>query len=121
MRLRLVPSLFFLRTLAKHLSAIVERLDQQNAILLRLAEQIAPQPSATDPATIAAETGVEYVDPIDQDLLQRYSERIYQDTGHVPTDDELLIYLADEKTHDLHIRLQEREQDLARLAAERRR
>src|SRR3989304_323580 len=48
-------------------------------------------------------------------LIQPYAERTVRDTGHQPTDDEILSYLADEKTRDLHTRLIERDREAERL------
>jgi hypothetical protein len=54
-------------------------------------------------------------------LALSFSERLERDTGHPPTDEELVAYLADEKTVDLHARLIARDRDLERAAQERRR
>lgn len=121
MRLRLLPSLFLLRRLIHELAGLHAQLTQQTQLLARLADQFAPLPPAVDRAAVATDTGVDYVDPIDQTLLQSYIERIVRDTGHVPTDDELLAYLSDEKTVDLHSRLLARDREAARLADEARR
>ena len=120
MRLRLLPGLFIIRRLARELSGIREQLTLQTGLLARLAAQIAPAPPVVDRAVVAAETGLSFVDPVDQALLLSYSARVERDTGHQPTDDELITYLADEKTVDLHTRLVARDQELDRLAAERR-
>jgi hypothetical protein len=74
-----------------------------------------------DRAEVAAETGVSYVDAADQALAQEYSLRTERDTGRPPTDDEILSYLADEKTVDLHERLLARDRELERLHVERHR
>jgi hypothetical protein len=120
MRLRLVPSLFLIRRLVAELRGIREQLTAQTAMLTRLADHLAPQPLAVDRTTIAEETGLDYVDPVDQALAQQYVARTVSDTGHTPTDDEILSYLADEKTVDLHARLVARDQELDRIARERR-
>jgi hypothetical protein len=120
MRLRLLPGLFLLRRLIRELSGIREQLTQQTALLARLTQQIAPQLPTVDRETLA-ETGLSFVDPIDQSLLLAYSARMERDTGHSPTDDELVTYLADEKTLDLHARLIARDRELDQLAEEHRR
>jgi hypothetical protein len=119
MRLRL-PSLFLLRRLSRDLAGIRDQLARQTDLLQRLADHFAPADPVTDRATVSAETGVDYVDATDQLLIQQYIARTQADTGHTPTDDEILSYLADEKTHDLHTRLIERDREIERIAAERR-
>ena len=121
MRLRLLPSLFLLRRLIGELTGIREQLTLQTGLLVRLAAQIAPVPPVVDRAVVAEETGLSFVDPVDQALLLDYAHRTERDTGHSPTDDELVTYLADEKTLDLHTRLVARDRELERLAAEQRR
>ena len=120
MRLRLLPGLFLLRRLIRELIGIREQMTQQTALLARLADQIAPQLPTVDRDTLA-ETGLSFVDPIDQSLLLAYSARLERDTGHAPTDEELVTYLADEKTVDLHTRLIARDRELEQAATERRR
>jgi hypothetical protein len=119
--MRLWGSIFRARRLLRDLAGIRAALDQQNVLLARLADKFAPAYPVTDRATVAAETGVDYVDLADQAIIQDYVDRTSRDTGRAPSDDEILIYLADEKTRDLHTRLVERDEDLARLAQERRR
>jgi hypothetical protein len=121
MRLRLLPGLFLVRGLVREIRGIREQLTRQTDLLLRLAEQVAPAPPVVDRAVVAADTGVDYVDPTDQALILDFVARTERGTGHTPTDDEVLSYLADEKTQDLHRRLIERDQELERLAAEGRR
>jgi hypothetical protein len=121
MRLLRLPGLFLLRSLVQELRGVREQLTRQTDLLERLACQIAPQPPQTDRAQVAAETGLDYVDPLDQALLQQYAERTERDLGRSPTDEELLDYLADEKTKDLHQRLIARDREQDRRAAERER
>ena len=121
MRLRWLPSLLLLRRGLRELTAIREQLTRQTDLLVRLANEFAPLPPAVDRAEVRADTGVDYVDATDQFLLQQYAERTRAATGHEPTDDELLSYLADEKTIDLHSRLVERDREAERLAVEQQR
>jgi hypothetical protein len=121
MKLRILPSLFLFRSAFKELRGIREQLAQQNQLLTRLADHFAPDIPRATREEIAAETGVDYVDPTDQALLQAYVEKVQQSTGHVPTEDELVAYLADEKTIDLHQRLVARDREIERLAVEHRR
>ena len=120
MRLRLLPGLFLVRRLVRELSGIREQLTRQTDLLVALSAHLAPQPPTATREELA-ETGLDYVDPIDQALIQAYRERTQFDTGHAPTDDEVLAYLADEKTIDLHTRLVQRDRELERLTAEQHR
>jgi hypothetical protein len=115
---RLAAALLF-RRLARDLGAIAAALQDQNRLLTRLADRLAPADPPTERVEVRAETGVSHLDVNDAYLAQRFIERTQRDTGHIPDDDEVLIYLADEKTHDLHQRLAARDQDLERLRAAR--
>jgi hypothetical protein len=119
MRIRLLPSLFLVRRVVRELAGIREQLTRQTDLLVRLAAQIAPQPPVATREEIAAQSGVDFLDPIDQAIVLAYVARTEQDTGRAPTDEETLSYLADEKTRDLHARLIERDQVLERIAQER--
>ena len=121
MRLRLLPGLFLLRRCFREVTGIRAQLTRQNDLLERLADRYAPSAPAVDRAVVAADTGLDYVDPVDQYLIQQFRDRTMTDTGHAPDDDEVLSYLADEKTTDLHRRLVERDRELERLTEERRR
>lgn len=121
MRLRLLPGLFLLRRLVRELAGIREQMTLQTAILTRVAAQVAPTPPVVDRELVAADTGLSFVDPVDQAILLDYAARVERDTGHTSTDDELASYLADEKTIDLHSRLVARDRELERLAVEHRR
>jgi hypothetical protein len=113
-----LPGLFLLRALVRELGQIRQLLAIQTQILGRLADRFAPITPETDPAVVKAETGVDYTDSSDQYLIQEYAARTYTATGHLPTDDEVLSYLADEKTRDLHQRLIDKDEELARLSRE---
>jgi hypothetical protein len=121
MRLRLIPGLFVIRRLVHELQGIREQITKQTDILTRLAAQVAPQLPPVDRAEVAAETGVSYVDTADQAIAQEYILRTERDTGRPPTDDEVMSYLADEKTVDLHERLIQRDREIDRLSQERHR
>lgn len=121
MKLRLLPGIFIIRRLVRELSGIREQLTRQTDLLARLADHVAPQLPTVDRETVAAETGLSFMDPVDMSLALSFSERLERDTGHPPTDEELVAYLADEKTVDLHARLIARDRELERAAQERRR
>lgn len=105
-----------LRRLSRDLGAVAAALQQQNALLARLADRFAPvDPPATSRADVAASTGVDHLDADELALAEAHKARVYAQTGHLPDDEELLVYLADEKTQDLHTRLTERAEELRRL------
>jgi hypothetical protein len=118
MRLFRRPGAFVLRSLVRELRVIRDQLTIQNRALVRIADRIAPVLPETETATVRADTGLSFRDDADQYLLQEFAAKHYASTGHWPTDDEALSYLADEKTRDLHTRLVERDAEIARLAAE---
>lgn len=120
MKLLRLPALLLVRRVYGELRGIRECLQRQTVLLERLVDHLAPlPPAATDQELI--DTGVSFVDPVDQLLIQQYVARCETDTGHTPTDDEILSYLSDEKTRDLHLRMIERDQEIERIARERRR
>jgi hypothetical protein len=100
------------RRALRTLDRIDERLETQNQLLARLMDHYVPQPPAADQEAGRDDTGVSYLDPVESLLAAQYVARTRTDTGHDPTDEEVLIYLADEKTVDLQRRLVAREQEL---------
>jgi hypothetical protein len=106
------------RSLLRELSAIRRALEVHNAHLGRIADHLCPT-YPEDRDTLKRDTGVTHLDPIDAGLALDFVARTQRDTGHVPDEDEILIYLADEKTTDLHKRLIERDDELARLQESR--
>ena len=114
-----IASGLLLRRMLREFSRIADALEQQNGLLTRLADHLAPVEPVTDRGQVRADTGVSHLDVDEMWLAAGYVERTQRDTGHVPDDEEILTYLADEKTTDLHRRLAEREVELARLQEER--
>jgi hypothetical protein len=117
---RLLRGGFLLRSLVKELSGIRLQLTRQTDLLERVLQLYAPHalaPTDPVPADHLTDTGISYLDAIEASLVGTYIERTKADTGRAPTDEEILIYLADEKTTSLHQRLREREAllDLERL------
>jgi len=108
-----------LRRLLGELHAIAEVLDRQTALIERLVAHFAPAP-VVDRDSVRVDTGVTHLDENEQLLALTYIDRTKRDTGHTPDDEEILIYLADEKTTDLHKRLSERDDELQRLMESRR-
>jgi hypothetical protein len=107
------------RRMARDLGAIKDALIRQNALLLRLADHFAPSDPDTSSQDVQTETGVDHLDPAEAALAYDFVNRTRLDTGRFPDDEEVLAYLADEKTHDLHLRMREREQQAARIERER--
>ena len=115
MKLARLPSLFLLRSLVRELRSLREIQTQQIGLLTRLADHFAPLTPTTDPIVVREETGLAYRDDAEQALILDYVSRTVEATGHVPTDDEILIHLSDEKTIDLHRRLADRDREIAQL------
>jgi hypothetical protein len=109
-----------LRRHIRALEGIAATLSAQNALLTRLVDHLAPPATTLSRATLSEGTGLTHFDEAEAGIALAYIERTQQATGHTPDDDEVLIYLADEKTTDLAKRLSEREAELARLSEARR-
>jgi len=110
-----LASAVLLRRISRDLGDIAASLRLQTAMLARFAERYAPADPPTERAEVRADTGVTHLDPDEAFLAQEFIARTERETGHRPDDDEVLIHLADEKTVDLHQRLQAREGELERL------
>lgn len=110
----------YLRRISRDLAALGTALTRQNDLLTRLADRYAPADPPTERALVSADTGLSHLDAAEAAVALDYVSRTQRDTGHIPDDEEVLIYLADEKTTDLHKRLIEREAQLTRLAEDRR-
>lgn len=111
MKLRALGSLLAYRRLIKGLDRLGSALDTQNVLLARLVDRLAP----AVPASEAPEESVSYTDERDIVLSLDYIERTRAHTGHTPSDEEVIAYLADEKTQALQSRLNEREGLLDRI------
>jgi len=116
---RRLASALLLRRLARDLTVLTATLREQTALLARLVDRLAPVDPPADRGLVREDTGVSHLDVHDAVLASDFIARTARTTGHVPDDDEVLIYLADEKTVDLHARLVARDEDLARLQASR--
>jgi len=108
-----------LRAVVQELRGIRRELAGQRQALERLADQFAPALARTRSAQASAEevadTGVSAFDPIEGGLVEDFIARTQRQTGHTPSGDEILTFLADEQTVTLHDRLRAREQEV-RLA-----
>lgn len=109
-----------LRRVSRDLGRIAAALDQQNVLITRLADQLAPIAAPPDVVTISRDTGISHLDQADAALALAFVERMRAQTGYTPDDDEILIHLADEKTTDLQARLARRADQLAAIDADRR-
>jgi hypothetical protein len=111
--MRLLPRLrrggWLLRAVVRELSGIRQQLTRQGDLLEALAQHLIPATPSRPQAQDLAETGVSHLDPLEAALVEDYTARTTSETGRVPTDEEILVYLADEKTISLHERLKERE------------
>ena len=114
MKLRTLGSLLAYRHLVRSLDRIGSALDQQNRLLLRLADHLAPEM----PVSAAPEDSVSYTNEQDILLSLDYIERTRAQTGHTPSDEEVIAYLADERTQALQSRLNERGEMLTRLGGQ---
>ncbi len=99
----------------RELSGIREQLEQHTRLLARLVDHFSPREAAgaadgPDASAAPAESwgGVSFLDPIEASLVEDYAQKTERDIGRPPTEDEVLVWLADEKTLDLHRRLKER-------------
>ena len=115
---RVATALVF-RRLGADLARVATALEAQTALLARLTDRLAPVDPHTSRSDVREDTGVSHVDPTEVLLAEEYSQRTYRDTGHIPDDEELAIYLADEHTVDLRERLVARDLELERLRASR--
>jgi len=110
---------FTLRRLLRDARVIREQLTRQADLLERLANRIAPADPRTHPDDVRATTGLDYLDPVEAAMVEDYIARTRAALGRDPEGDEILTYLADERTSDLHARLIAREADLERLGRDR--
>lgn len=100
---RLLATGFLVRRLAKTLDRIDQHLVEQNTLLLRLANQFAPQPPAAE--DLSAQSSVDFLNSHEAGVVLSYIERTIREVGRQPTEEEILTYLADEATTDLVARL----------------
>jgi len=98
----LTLSRLYRRTL-RTLERIDLHLAEQNRILARIANHFAPELSADAPAGAA----VDYLNPQEAFVVLDYTERVQREQGRLPTEDEVLRYLADQATVDLQARMEQ--------------
>lgn len=86
------------RTL-RTLERIAAAQEAQTALLRQLAATLAP-PHVEAPAT--PDTGPSFLDELEQAKVLGYIQKMQDETGHVPTDEEILAWLASEETMGLY-------------------
>jgi hypothetical protein len=109
---RWFSSPFLLRAIVRELGGIRVQLQRQGDLL----ERFAAHAGMVSPAVVAehaapedlADSGVSFLDGIERGMVEDYVAKTQKDTGRVPSDEEVLSYLADERTQALHARLTER-------------
>jgi hypothetical protein len=112
---RLFGAGLLLRGLVRELKALRLAVEAQNRLLSRLADHVAPVPPAADLAVTGRESGLDYLDSEEAGLVADYVARCERDLGLLPTEEQVVRYLTDQKTTSLQTRLSLREEDLARL------
>jgi len=110
---------FVLRRIVRELSGVREQMTRQNDLLQRMADTFAPVDPITNPKEVAALTGVDYLDATEAGIVLDFVERTRRETGHEPEGEEILTYLADEKTIDLQTRLRARDAEIMQHMADR--
>jgi hypothetical protein len=105
------------RRLVRSLDRMAGALEQQNLLLARLADHFCPPVVAPpQPKDLRAElSAISHLDVDEAYLAQEYIGKTERQTGYSPSEDEVLIYLADEKTQVLHERLQQRSADVTAI------
>lgn len=89
---------FAARRALRALEGIEVRLAEQNSLLRRLADHIAPEIPQTEPEL----HGIDYLNDREMGQVIAYTEKTRQDLGRDPTEDEILQYLADEATEAMY-------------------
>lgn len=107
--LRWLGTGLLLRGLIAELRALRQEVHRQGDALERLATQFAP--AELPPLQATGEQPLEsitYVDPVEMALVEDYIQKVELEMGQPPSEEQILDYLADEKTVELHARLKER-------------
>lgn len=80
-----------LKTMVKTLRLLNEKLNEQNVILKRIADRIAPE-VLQEPVEQGIRS-VDYSEDVQQALLIEFTEKHLRDLGRPPTDDEMIEHL----------------------------
>lgn len=118
----MIGSALLLRRLITELGGIRAQLTRQGDLIeawMQAAGVVIPARLQQGSPQDLRDTGPSFLDPVEQGIVEDYVARTTNDTGRAPTEDEVLSYLADEKTISLHARLKERAAllDLDRLGS----
>lgn len=92
---------------------------EQNVLLTRIADYLAPVEPLRDPRELKGTTGIDHLDATELALVDQFVARTETEQGYTPTEEEILSFLADERTIDLHVRLREREAEVNRAVSQR--
>lgn len=89
------------RRLIRAVEALVAAQQEQNGLLRRLADEYAPVPPAVgvvEQKRQQAEDAVTFLDPNEMADILNYREKVKEQTGHEPTEDECIAWLAERET-----------------------
>ena len=89
------------RGILRELGGIRQALVEQNRLLLRLAEHLAPTVAEVSLEEIRVATGIDHLNDREMGFVLQYVDRCRRDLGREPSEEEILVYLADESTHAL--------------------
>ena len=95
---RLIGAGLLYRRAIKLLARLSAQLDEQNALLLRVANHLAPEPPSAEPVA----ESVEFFDAFEGARILRYIEEFSASIGRPPSEDEVLAHLAEDATRALH-------------------
>lgn len=88
--MRFLRGLRLTRRTLKTLVAIESHLATQNQLLRRLADHLAPELPAAEPAPL----GVDYLNATEAAAVDAYIAKVRADLGRDPSEDEILRYLT---------------------------
>lgn len=97
--LRTLQNGLLLRRVLRTLAGLETRLDEQNKLLARLADHLAPVPPPAE--DLAHQTSVDFLNQVEKGEVEDYVIKTMLSTGKVPTEEEILQHLADEATESL--------------------
>jgi hypothetical protein len=102
------------RSLVRELKGLRLSIEAQNALLTRLADHFAPPTEAATPVDERA-VSVDHLNEVEMGLVLAYVERFRADFGQSPTEEDIVAYLAEDRTVALQQALSERSDLLHRL------
>lgn len=86
-----------LRNSYRELKALRAAVEAQNVLLTRVCNHLLPVPAAPD-SSDADSGAVDHLDPFELGLALEYEAKMRQSVGRDPTDEEIIAFLAEEKT-----------------------